>query len=114
MITLPSGLVLLLAMLLLAGWFLLRRRVDVPATIDLEATPLELHAHVVLDGVDVREGDQVTLYNVLAPVSHIAMHEKRTVPARATVSRASLPRRVWERVVGASRVADFFEVGFEG
>jgi hypothetical protein len=34
--------------------------------------------------------------------------------ARATVSKASLPRRMWERVVGRTRITELYEVGFEG
>jgi hypothetical protein len=34
--------------------------------------------------------------------------------ARATVSKASLPRRMWERVMGRTRITELYEVGFEG
>ena len=95
----------------LAAWFLFRRRIDVPATIDLEATDRELHAHVILEGVLVNEGDEVLVHG--AP-SFIALNEKRTMAARATVSKASLPRRMWERVVGRTRITELYEVGFEG
>lgn len=97
--------------LLLAAWFAFRRRIEVRATIDLEATDRELHAHVILDGVDVNEGDEVLVHG--AP-SYIALNEKRTMPATATVSKASLPRRAWERVMGRTRITELYEVGFEG
>jgi hypothetical protein len=99
------------AVLILAAWFLFRRRIDVPATIDLEATDRELHAHVILEGVEVNEGDEVLVHG--AP-SYIALNEKRTMPATATVSKASLPRRAWERVMGRTRITELYEVGFEG
>lgn len=99
------------ALFVLGVWFFVRRSFDVPATIDLEATPRELHAHVVLDGIDVDEGDEVLVHG--AP-THIPLNEKRTMAARATVSKASLPRRMWERVVGRTRITELYEVGFEG
>jgi hypothetical protein len=95
----------------LAAWFLYRRRVDVNAMIDLEATDRELHAHVVLDGVEVNEGDEVLVHG--APC-YIPLNEKRTMAATATVSKASLPRRAWERVMGRTRITELYEVGFEG
>lgn len=103
--------ILLAAVALLAIWFLYRRTVEVPATIDLEATSRELHAHVVLDGIEVNEGDEVLVHN--AP-THIPLNEVRTMATRATVSQASLPRRAWERVMGRTRITELYEVGFEG
>ena len=109
MMTLPNLLIALVVVL--AVWFLYRRTIDVAATIDLEATDRELHAHVILEGVLVDEGDEVLVHG--AP-SFIALNEKRTMAARATVSKASLPRRMWERVVGRTRIMELYEVGFEG
>jgi hypothetical protein len=105
------ALVLTVAALALGAWFLFRRRIDVPAVIDLEATDRELHAHVVLDGVEVNEGDEVLVHG--APC-YIPLNEQRTMPATATVSKASLPRRAWERVMGRTRITELYEVGFEG
>ncbi len=97
--------------LVLVVWFLFRRTIKVPATIDLEATDREFHAHVVLDGVEISEGDEVLVHG--AP-SYIPLNEKRTMQATATVYKASLPRRAWERVMGRTRFRDMYEVGFEG
>ena len=99
------------AAVIVAAWFLFRRKINVPAMIDLEATDREFHAHVVLEGVEIAEGDEVLVQG--AP-SYIALNEKRTMPASATVNKASLPRRAWERVVGRTRFRDMYEVGFEG
>ena len=99
------------ALLIVAIWFLIRRRIDVPAMLDLEATEREFHAHVVLEGIEIAEGDEVLVHG--AP-SFIGLNEKRTMPASATVYKASLPRRAWERVVGRTRFRDMYEVGFEG
>jgi hypothetical protein len=102
---------LIATLVLMALWFLYRRTINVPAMIDLEATDREFHAHVVLDGVEIAEGDEVLVHG--AP-SFIALNEKRTMQATATVLKASLPRRAWERVVGRTRFRDMYEVGFEG
>ena len=109
MMTLPNLLIALVA--ILAVWFLYRRTIDVAATIDLEATSRELHAHVILEGVEVNEGDEVLVHG--APC-YILLNEKRTRSARATVSKASLPRRAGERVMGRTRIMELYEVGFEG
>ncbi len=109
MLTLQNLLIALVASLVV--WFLYRRTIEVPAMIDLEATSRELHAHVVLEGVEVNEGDEVLVHG--APC-FIPLNEKRTMAATATVSKASLPRRAWERVVGRTRITELYEVGFEG
>ena len=93
------------------GWWAVRRTRDVPCLIDLESTPQEFHAHVVLDGIVVNEGDEVLVHG--AP-SHIPLGEKRTMQARATVYQASLPRRILTRVLGTSGITELYEVGFEG
>jgi len=93
------------------GWWAYRRTHEVACTIDLESTPQEFHAHVVLDGIEVNEGDEVLVYG--AP-SRIPLGEKRTMQARATVQQASLPRRIMTRVLGTSGITELYEVGFEG
>jgi hypothetical protein len=103
--------ILLLAAALLAGWYLWRRTVQVPCTLDLEASHDTFHAHAVLDGVEVNEGDAVQVHG--AP-DRIAFGERRTVRTTATVARASWPRRLLVRVLGTSHVTDLYEVGFEG
>jgi len=95
----------------LIGWWAFRRTREVPCTIDLESTPQEFHAHVVLDGIEVNEGDEVLVHG--AP-SRIPLGEKRTMQARATVQQASLPRRILTRILGTSGITELYEVGFEG
>lgn len=95
----------------LGGWMLYRRTRQVACTIDLESTPQEFHAHVVLDGVEVNEGDRVLVHG--AP-TRIPLGEKRTMAASATVEQASWPRRVMTRVLGTSGITELYEVGFEG
>jgi hypothetical protein len=96
----------------LMAWFVARRRIDnVPATLDLEATNAHFHAHVELNGVQIDEADTVHVHG--AP-TFIALNEKRTMSASATVTKASAPRRLWERVAGRTRITELYEVGFEG
>lgn len=95
----------------IAGWFAYRRTVEVPCTIDLEATQQHFHAHVELQGAVVHEGDEVLVKG--AP-SRIAIGEKRVLEGRAVVHHASLPKRFWTRVIGSSEITSLFEVGFEG
>jgi hypothetical protein len=90
------------------GW---RRRVEVPCTLDLEATHDHFHAHAELEGVEVHEGDAVLVHD--AP-RHVPFGTVRTVRTRATVFQASWPRRLLVRVLGTSGITDLYEVGFEG
>jgi len=93
------------------GWWAYRRTREVSCTIDLESTPQEVHAHGVLDGIEVNEGDEVLVHG--AP-SRIPLGETRTMQARATVHQASLPRRILTRLLGTSGITELYEVGFEG
>ena len=95
----------------LGAWMAARRRSEVPCTIDLEATNDHFHAHVELEGIDVKEGDEVLVHD--AP-SHIPIGTKSTMKSRATVTQVSWPRRLLVRVLGTSGITDLYEVGFEG
>ncbi len=92
-------------------WFLLRRRVRVPCQLDLEATEAHFHAHAVLEGAEVNEGDRVLVHG--AP-RHIPLGERRLLSTEATVTHVSLPRRLLVRLIGTSQVTDLYDVGFEG
>jgi len=95
----------------LVAWFVAQRRVKVPCELDLEATEGHFHAHAVLEGALVQEGDEVLVHD--APRS-IPLGEVRTVSTTATVTHVSWPRRLLVRVLGTSQVTDLYEVGFEG
>ncbi|HZF67458.1 MAG TPA: hypothetical protein VEZ47_05445 [Gemmatirosa sp.] len=95
----------------LAGWYAYRRTVEVPCTLDLEATQQTFHAHVDLHGVEVNEGDEVLVHG--AP-TRIAAGERRTLEAKATVQQASPLKRAWTRIIGTSEITSLYEVGFEG
>lgn len=103
--------VALIALALGLAWLLWRRTVQVPCTLDLEATHDHFHAHADLGAVEVNEGDVVLVHDAPA---RVAFGEKRTVATRATVAHASWPRRLLARVLGTSHVTELYEVGFEG
>ena len=101
----------LAAFALFLAWFAMRRHEEVPCTLDLESTPEHFHAHAILDGALINEGDAVQIFD--AP-THIAPGEKRVVQTRAAVAHASAPRRWWTRMIGVSEISSLYEVGFEG
>jgi hypothetical protein len=94
-----------------AGWFVMRRRVVVPCTIDLEATHDHFHAHVDLQGVEVDPGDAVLVHN--AP-SRIPFGTQQQIASQATVERASWLRRQFVKLTGGTELYELYDVGFEG
>jgi len=94
-----------------ALWFMVRRRVVVPCTIDLEATHDHFHAHVELDGVEVDPGDAVLVHN--AP-SRIPFGTQQQIASKATVERASWLRRQFVKLTGGTELYELYDVGFEG
>jgi ABC-type nickel/cobalt efflux system permease component RcnA len=103
---------LLLAVVAVLTIWMIRRTVRVvPATLDLEASHEQFHAHADLGDVLIHEGDAVHLHQ--AP-DHIPFGEKRTLQTKATVAHASWPRRILTRILGTSHVTELYEVGFEG
>lgn len=101
---------LAVAVVLLLAWYLFRRTVDVPCTIDLESTHDHLHAHVDLEGVAPEPGDAVLVHG--AP-ERIALGEVRTYRSHATVSQASWLKRAWTRLIAKFDVTELYDVGFE-
>jgi hypothetical protein len=95
----------------LGAWFLARRSVRVPCELDLEATQEHFHAHAVLEGELVHEGDRVLVHG--AP-DHIALGERRFQKTEATVTHVSVPQRVLTRLLGTSGITELYDVGFEG
>ncbi|MDQ8164021.1 MAG: hypothetical protein P3C10_15695 [Gemmatimonadota bacterium] len=94
-----------------AGWFMMRRTVDVACTIDLESTHDHFHAHVDLDGVEVDPGDAVLVHNT---PTRIPFGTQRTYASRATVQRASWLRRQFVKLTGGTELYELYDVGFEG
>jgi hypothetical protein len=90
--------------------FLIRQRLPVPCTIEVEHTEASLHAHVELDGqVELRPGDRVRVHG--API-HVAFGNKLVLRREATIERAGWLERQWTRIVGRLAITEFFEVSF--
>lgn len=99
------------ALLAVAGWFVMRRRVEVPCTIDVEASHDTFHAHVSLAGVEVDPGDSVLVHG--AP-SRVPFGTRQQYESHATVERASWLRRQFVKLTGGTELYELYDVGFEG
>jgi hypothetical protein len=76
---------------------------------DIARTAEELHAHVVLEGVEVQPGDTVLLHG--APPA-VAQGTRVTCSGRATVVRAGRLGRAWARLGGMFELTSLYEVSF--
>lgn len=85
------------------------RTVEVDCMVDVEQSPEWLHAHVELDGVEVRPGDRVLVHG--APTS-VGFGQRQVRSCRATVRRAGPAARLWARFSAWFALTDLFEVGF--
>lgn len=85
------------------------RAVTVPCTLDIEQTTTSLHAHVVLEGIEVEPGDVVTVHD--AP-GHVVFGARVWCKRSATVVRANRFQRMWVRITSNFILAELFEVGF--
>jgi hypothetical protein len=83
--------------------------VQVPCTVDLLNTAEFVHAHVVLEGVDVGPGDTVIVHD--AP-THVAFGEHRIERRMATVTRATALDRLWTKITAYLELTELYEVGF--
>lgn len=95
----------------LVAWYYLRRRVEVPCTLDLVSTHDHFGTHAHLDGVEVSPGDEVLVHN--AP-SRVPFGTERTIKTHATVHRASWLRRQFVKATGGTELYELYDVGFEG
>lgn len=86
-----------------------RKSFDVPCTVEIEQTPQTLHAHVVLDGIDVEPGDEVIVHD--AP-SGVPFGERLVVRRTATVTRAGALQRLRARFEGYLELTELYEVSF--
>ena len=86
-----------------------RKLFDVPCTVEIENTAETLHAHVVLDGVDVGPGDEVIVHG--AP-THVPFGEKIVARCHATVRRAGPIDRLKAKIEGYLELTELYEVGF--
>jgi hypothetical protein len=85
------------------------RTVEVGCVVDVEQSREWLHAHVELDGVEVRPGDCVLVHG--AP-TRVGFGEHRVRSCRATIHRAGPAARIWARFGAWFALTDLFEVGF--
>jgi len=85
------------------------RTVEVACLVDVEQSREWLHAHVELDGVEVRPGDRVLVHDAPATVG---FGEQRVRSCRATIRRAGPAARFWTRFGAWFALTDLFEVGF--
>lgn len=87
-----------------------RRVVEIGCTVEIEQTPDNFHAHLVLDGdIAIHPGDRVLLHG--API-RLAFGEKRRERRRATVTRAGWLRRAWTRLAARFDLQELYEVSF--
>lgn len=85
------------------------RAVTVPCTLDIEQSARSLHAHVVLEGVEVGPGDVVVVHDAPAGIVFgMNVWCKRS----ATVVRANFLQRLWARLASRFELGELFEVGF--
>ena len=87
-----------------------RGRFEVPCVVEIEQTPESLHAHAILEAVDIRPGDRVLVHG--AP-SRIAWGERRSLACTATITRAGLIRRLWTQLTALVELTELYEVGFQ-
>lgn len=90
--------------------FLVRRRQDIPCTIEIEHTERSLHAHVALDGdVALQPGDRVRVHG--API-RVRFGDRMTLRRDATVERAGWLERQWTRLAARFELSELYEVSF--
>ena len=91
------------------GW-IIRERIDVPCTIDVENTFESLHAYVELDGnLPINAGDEVLVHG--DPV-RVPYGEKLMLRRLATVTRATAIERLWTRLIARLELTELYEVSF--
>ena len=88
---------------------LVRRRLEVPCTIEIEHTPRSLHAHVELEGIEVEPGDTVLVHD--APVD-VGFGERTVRHSHATVTRAGVIERLWTKLAAFLELTELYEVSF--
>ena len=79
-------------------------------TVEIEHTPLSLHAHVELkDNFEIRPGDQVLVHD--APTD-VRFGERIVVSRMATVVRAGPIEQAWIRFAGNLEITELYDVSF--
>jgi hypothetical protein len=89
---------------------LFRTRFDTPCTIEVEHGFDNLHAHVALAGnVAINPGDRILVHG---ETIRVPFGERIVEERMATVTRASLPERLWTRFAGHFEMTELYEIGF--
>jgi hypothetical protein len=90
--------------------FFLRKRVEVPCTVEIINTFDALGAHVRFDdGTVVHPGDEVLVHG--APVA-VPYGQSESFKRRATITRASGLERAWTRATGDLELMELCEFSF--
>lgn len=84
--------------------------IEVPCLVEVERTRETLFAHVALDGLEVAEGDVVTVQS--AP-RHVAFGSRVECESVARVVRAGSLERFWVRLASYLELTELYEVGFQ-
>jgi hypothetical protein len=89
---------------------LFRKRIDdVPCTVTIVHSNESLEAHVELDGIQVRAGDQVLVH---AAPTDVAFGESVECRRQATVVRGNWIDRLWARWRGAIEINELYDLSF--
>lgn len=90
--------------------FFIRRRFDVPCTVEVSHKFESLHAHVELDNdVIIEPGDEVTVHGRPIMAAYGDVVTERRV---ATVSQAGRLERLWTRLTGDLEFMELCEFSF--
>ena len=86
-----------------------RRCFETPCTVEIACDGESLHAHVLLDGVEIGPADKVRVHE--GP-TRVCFGERRTITTRATVTRANAMERAMTYLAARLQLTELFEVSF--
>ncbi len=85
------------------------RSFETPCTVEIACDGESLHAHVLLEGVEIGPADKVRVHEAPA---HVRFGERRTIKTRATVTRANAMERALTYLSARLQLTELFEVSF--
>jgi len=92
------------------NWLFEQQKIEVPCTVEIEHTPLSLHAHVEIEGdFTIEPGDEVL---VLDAPTDIPFGEKIVLRRTAIVTRAGALERIWTKWIGNFELTELYDVSF--
>ena len=87
-----------------------RHSFEAPCTVEIERSAQSLHAHVEIDAdCELHPGDEVLLRD---PPTEAPFGEQIVVRRMATITRASLPERIWTRLTANLELTELYDVSF--